>query len=79
MVGNYIIVGAARGPSDRPYQHSTLASAKAECARLARSNPGQEFTIYRSVVTARRSDISWNPATPIDGRPDGELDDDIPF
>ena len=79
MNGSYIIVGKSSGPARNPAVHATLDQAKAECARLARLAPGDTFTIYRSVMSAQRRDISWEMATPVDVPVSAELDDNIPF
>lgn len=53
------------------YKHSSVESAEAEAARLARCNPGQEFFVLRPVSSTEKSDLTVRRFAP--------ADQDIPF
>lgn len=50
-------------------RHDQFESAKRECERLARNNPGIRFYILATVASAERNDVLFRTINP----------DDIPF
>jgi hypothetical protein len=56
------------------FRHNTELQARAEAARLARTNPGQAFTVLESIATVVKSDMSWSLH-----HPDAQDDLTIPF
>ncbi len=61
----FFMVLGDRGPPS--YRHDGFDSAKEECERLARQNPGKTFYVLRAIGSAVSNDVRWE-----------ELDD-IPF
>ena len=47
------------GSGTPTYRHQEFRSAKEEAERLARNNPGVEFTVLESVAHVVRSDMVW--------------------
>lgn len=43
------------------FKHDSENNARAEAERLARLNPGQEFTVLESIATVVKSDVNWIP------------------
>ena len=58
------IVGSTRGSymsfSSYPKIHSTEASAKAECERLAKTSPGTAYTYFEIKGTAIAGGVNWS-------------------
>jgi hypothetical protein len=42
------------------YRHATLAAAKTEAERLAKINPGCEFTVLEAVATCSVHSVNWD-------------------
>lgn len=57
------------------YRHPSKQSARTEAERLARMNPGQEFTVLESLATVVKQELAWE-LNDMDG---SEPSDDIPF
>lgn len=71
MDRHWIVVG--NRPATEPHQHPDLRSARHEAERLAERNPGEAFTVYRAVGSARKVSVQWEPL-------ESENEDDyIPF
>ena len=70
----WMVIGAGR-PGGPTFRHPTKQSAKNEAERLARSNPGDEFTVLESLATVVRSEVQWE-MNDLDG---SEPDDEVPF
>jgi hypothetical protein len=43
------------------YRHQSKQAARDEAERLARLNPGEEFTVLEAVETVVKSDVKWEP------------------
>jgi hypothetical protein len=52
----FFIVSNPAGSRPPRYRHTEFARAKAEAARLARENPGQEFFVMEARLVARVND-----------------------
>lgn len=63
----YIVIRQTRmgqlQPASFPYQHETELSARIECERLARLNPGERFTYWVRLGTASKTDVAWQHDT----------------
>ena len=57
------------------FRHPTKQSAQHEAERLARNNPGQEFTVLESLATVVKNDLQW-VLNDLDG---SETDEGVPF
>lgn len=42
------------------YRHATVAAAKIEAERLAKTNPGCEFTVLEAVATCSVHSVNWD-------------------
>lgn len=42
------------------YRHATIAAAKNEAERLAKINPGNEFTVLEAVATCSVHSVNWD-------------------
>ena len=52
------------------FQHPTEEAARTEAERLARSCPGNRFTVLEAIFRVEKSDVMWQEASE---------DDEIPF
>jgi len=70
----FLVVGAQRGPAERPALHETREAALREARRLAETHPGDEFTVYVSLTTVRLRRYEE-----VNALPSGLEVDEIPF
>ena len=66
------------GQGDPVCRHASETSAREEAERLARLNPGQEFTVLQSVASVVKSDMRWELHERVSDMTDEERKE-IPF
>lgn len=57
------------------FRHPSKQSAQREAERLARNNPGQEFTVLESLATVVKDDLRWE----LNDVDSSETDGGVPF
>lgn len=71
----YIVVSERRGPAVYPVHHDDAAKAVGEAERLARTNRGEKFYVYKSFCVAQCRDVTTT-ALSADYQ---TFEDEIPF
>ncbi len=66
MERHWIVISSQRGHARPPHEHLTRESAVVEANRLARSNPGDFFSVYEFQGRCRKTpETTWeHPALP---------------